>query len=422
MRIALLTMGSRGDVQPFVALGSGLRARGHQVVLGAPEALRPLVEGAGLEHRTTPGDPDGFFTMTEVVEALRQEPSMRNLIKALPKAPEGHDQQVLDEIETAGEGVDLVLHSPLTVAAAYGTSRTPWLSACWWPNTETTAFPAIESGQRRLGPLTGLYNHFTHVRAATEDWAWRGPEIDEYRARRGLPPFGSDSPLRRLGHDQPHLYPFSPSVLPKPADWPARCHVTGYWFWDEPGWEPPAGLEDFLAAGAPPVALTLGSTWPVHRQEETLEYAVAAARAAHRRLVVVGGPDGALPEDVFRLAGADYSWLFPRTAAVIHHGGFGTTAEVLRAGVPHVIVPVFADHPFWAARLHRAGLAGPPVPMRRMNRQELAASVLRAATDPALAERARRLGRAVAAEDGVDVACTVIEKWAAAKGIAATAG
>lgn len=95
----------------------------------------------------------------------------------------------------------------------------------------------------------------------------------------------------------------------------------------------------------------------MHRQEETLEYAVAAARAARRRLVVVG-PDGALPEGAFRLAGADYSWLFPRTAAVIHHGGFGTTAEVLRAGVPHVIVPVLADHPFWAARLHRAGLAG----------------------------------------------------------------
>ncbi|MFG2212846.1 glycosyltransferase [Streptomyces sp. NPDC048638] len=422
MRIALLTMGSRGDVQPFVALGDGLRARGHRVVLGAPDALRPLVERAGLEHRTTPGDPDGFFTMPEVVEALRRSPSMRNLIKALPKAPEGYDQQVLDEIETAAEDVDLVVHSPLTVAAAFGTSRTPWLSACWWPDTETTAFPAIESGQREMGPLTPLYHHYTHVRAAAEDWVWRGPEIDEYRARRGLQPFGGDSPLRRLGRDQPHLYPFSPSVLPKPADWPGHCHVTGYWFWDEPGWEPPAGLEDFLAAGKPPIALTLGSTWPVHRQEETLRYAIDAARGAGRRLVVVGGPDGALPDDVFRLSGADYSWLFPRTAAVIHHGGFGTTAEVLRAGVPHVIVPVFADHPFWAARLFRAGLGGPPVPMRRMNRQELAASVLQAATDPAVAARARRLGKAVAAERGVDAACDVVEKWAAAKGVITAAG
>ncbi|MET9520187.1 glycosyltransferase [Streptomyces sp. NPDC002994] len=422
MRIALLTMGSRGDVQPFVALGSGLRDRGHQVVLGAPEALRPLVQRAGLEHRTTPGDPDGFFTMPEVVEALRREPSMRNLIKALPNAPEGYDQQVLDDIETAAEGVDLVVHSPLTVAAAFGTSRTPWLSACWWPDTQTTAFPAIESGQRAMGPLAPLYHHFTHVRAATEDWRWRGPEIDEYRTRRGLQPFGADSPLRRLGHDQPHLYPFSPSVLPKPADWPADCHVTGYWFWDEPGWEPPAGLEAFLADGAPPVALTLGSTWPVHRQEATLEYAITAARGVGRRLVVVGGPDGMLPDDVFRLDGADYSWLFPRTAAVIHHGGFGTTAEVLRAGVPHVVVPVFADHPFWAARLHRAGLAGPPVPMRRMNRRELVASVREAVADPAVAARARRLGEAVAAERGVDTACDAIEAWATAKGVAAATG
>ncbi|KNE79460.1 MULTISPECIES: glycosyltransferase [Streptomyces] len=422
MRIALLTMGSRGDVQPFVALGTGLRARGHEVVLGAPEALRPLVEQAGLEYRATPGDPDGFFTMPEVVETLRRGPAMRDLMKALPPAPEEYDQEVLDRIERAGEGVDLVVHAPLTVTTALGEPSTPWLSVNWWPNTSTWTFPAVESGQRRMGPLTPLYNRLTHWRAEREDWGWRRAEVNEFRGRRGLPPFGKSSPLRRLGHPRPHLYPFSPSVLPKPRDWPGQCHVTGYWFWDQPGWRPSPELEDFLADGEPPVLLTLGSTWPVHRQEEMVEYAVAAARGARRRLLLVGGPEGALPGDALRVPSADYSWLMPRTAAVVHHGGFGTTADAVRAGVPQVLVPVFADHPFWAARLRRMGTAARPVPLARMNREALAASVRTAVTDPAMAVRARRLGEAVAAERGVENACVLIEEWAETRTTAHTPG
>ncbi|HET9382405.1 MAG TPA: glycosyltransferase [Streptomyces sp.] len=416
MRVTLLSVGSRGDVQPFVALGTGLKARGHTVTLAAPAALRPLVERAGLDYRLSPGDPDGFFTMPEVVDALRRSPSFTRMLAGMPKPPESYTQQVVDAIHDAAEGADLIVNAPLTLAAAYGHPPAPWASVSWWPNSMTTAFPAVESGQRRLGPLTPLYNRYTHRRAARDEWEWRRPEIDGHRRRLGLRPFGDESPFLRLGHERPYLFPFSPSVLPKPHDWPRRSHVTGYWFWDQP-WEPPAELEAFLADGPPPVALTFGSTWPVHRQDEAFEYALAAVRAVGRRLVLVDGPDGDLPDDVLRLHQVDYAALFPRMAAVIHHGGAGTTAEVVRAGVPQVVVPVFADHPFWAARLREAGVAARPVPLARFGKEALARSVRHAVTDPAMAARAGQLGERVAKERGVDNACDILEAWAAEAGV-----
>jgi UDP:flavonoid glycosyltransferase YjiC (YdhE family) len=411
MHVVLLSVGSRGDVQPFVALGVGLKARGHEVTLAAPAALRPLVERAGLAYRLAPGDPDGFFRMPEVIDALQRSPSFKNMLKGMPKAPESYEQQVVDAIHDAAEGADLIVNAPLTLAAAYGRPPAPWASVSWWPNGSTSAFPAVESGQRRLGLLTPLYNRYTHRRAARDEWNWRRREVDGYRTRLGLPPFGAKSPFPRLGHERPYLFPFSPSVLPKPSDWPEYSQVTGYWFWDQTG-ERPAELQAFLAEGKPPVALTFGSTWPLHRQERVLEFTLKAVRNAGRRLIMVGGPDGALPDDVFRLNQVDYAWLFPRTAAVIHHGGAGTTAEVVRAGVPQVIVPVFADHPFWAARLFEAGVAARPVPMAQFSQAGLVQSVRQAVTDTGMAVRARRLGESVAKERGVDNACDILEQWA----------
>ncbi|MCC3776684.1 glycosyltransferase [Streptomyces sp. UNOB3_S3] len=419
MRVTLLAIGSRGDVQPFIALGVGLRERGHEVTLAAPASLQKLVERAGLEYKVTPGDPDGFFSMPEVRDSLRRSPLMRDLLKNLPKAPEGYDQVVVDAVHEAAQGADFIVNAPLTLAAAYGHPPAPWASVCWWPNSSTWSFPAVESHQRRMGPLTPLYNRYSHWQAARDEWAWRRPEIDGYRTRMDLPPFGRTSPFPRLGHERPYLYPFSPSVLPKPADWPRRAHVTGFWYWDQE-WQAPADFQAFLDDGPAPVALTFGSTWSLHDQRQALEYAIDAARGAGRRLVMVDGPDDDLPDDVFRLHDVDYAGVFPKMAAVIHHGGVGTTAQVLRAGVPQVICPVFADHPFWAARLAELGVGARPVPFTRFartGRQELAASVRQAVNDPRMADRAQRLGRLVAQERGVDNACDVLEDWARASGV-----
>jgi len=185
--------------------------------------------------------------------------------------------------------------------------------------------------------------------------------------------------------------------------------VTGYWFWDQGGSLPQA-LETWLAAGPPPVVATFGSTWMLD-SERSLTAVVEAARRAGRRLVVVGGPPGGrTTEDVAHVDDVDYGLLFHVAAAVVHHGGQGTTAAALRAGVPQVVVPSFADQPFWAARTTALGVAAAPVPFPALNATRLGAALTTALSDGRIAEAAARLGDRVAAEHGVEIACDLIEQ------------
>lgn len=409
MRFALVVIGSRGDVQPFLALGAGLVSRGHEARLVAPAAFEELAKEAGLEFRTIPGDPEEFFRTPEVIEALRKSPSMVRVGRAMPKASPDEIAQTIGEVWAASGEVDLIVNSLLTRGVTVARPERPWCSTSWWPATPTRYFPAM--GAPEL-PLGGAYNRFTHWMSGQVEWRLSRPFINGYRQSAGLPPLGGTSPLRELGHKIPMVYPYSPSVLPKPPDWPADCHVTGYWFWSR-AWQPPAELVAFLDRKPAPLALTFGSTWAVHRPDETIACALAAARSVGRRLVMIDGPADGLPDDVLRVHDVDYGWLFPRMAAVIHHGGFGTTAEVTRAGVPHVFVPTYADHPFWAARMAGHGTAPKAIPFAKLNSKRLAAAVATAVGDPGLGERAAALGVKVRAERGVDVACDLLERWAA---------
>lgn len=185
--------------------------------------------------------------------------------------------------------------------------------------------------------------------------------------------------------------------------------VTGYWFLDRPaGWQPTAELVDFIEAGPPPVYVGFGSM--NNREAEVMARTVVDALAmAKQRAVIATGwgslGDAALPETVFKVDAVPHDWLFPRMAAVVHHGGAGTTAEGLRAGVPSVIVPFIVDQPFWGARIRALGVGPDPIPLRRLTAGRLAQAIRSAATDPGMRQRARHLGAALRAEDGL--ACAV---------------
>ncbi|MFD0652644.1 glycosyltransferase [Streptomyces malaysiensis] len=167
-------------------------------------------------------------------------------------------------------------------------------------------------------------------------------------------------------------------MVPRPADWPSQVEVVGYWWPARPrDWQPPAELTDFLQAGPPPVFIGFGSMAP-GQGERLGELVTAAVARAGVRAVVQAGWAGltASGDDILTVGDLPHDWLFPRTAAVVHHAGAGTTAAGLRAGVPAVAVPAMADQPFWAARLHRLGVApghcrstrSPPNPSARRSR------------------------------------------------------
>ena len=194
--------------------------------------------------------------------------------------------------------------------------------------------------------------------------------------------------------------------MPAPADWPPDHVVTGYWFLEEkPGWTPRPALEEFLSAGSPPLFIGFGSMG-MGRDGKMLRVVEAALALSGLRAVVSSGSDSSLPpparsQRVLFEEEVPHGWLFPRVAAVMHHGGAGTTAEALRAGVPSLISPRAADQFFWAQRVARLGAGPAPVTQGDLTPDRLAALFARAAADRDMRERACRIGEKIRAEDGV---------------------
>ncbi|MFH8836681.1 glycosyltransferase [Streptomyces sp. NPDC017868] len=390
MRIVINTAGSRGDVAPFTGLGRRLLDAGHQVAVAAHPAFAELVGSCGLEHRPVPGDPQGLIR--DWARAASREEA-----QALTRA---YADGIADGVAEAVEGgADLLLtaHGPAPLSRTAGEAfGIPVIGTYLVPSFATGEFPlphARDTGGN--GPEDNLAAGRDVLRRAEGVFAGG---VTRLRERLGLPE-GTPSAAADI---RPAFHGFSPLVVPRPADWPSGVEVTGYWWPARPqAWQPPAVLVDFLQAGPPPVFIGFGSM--AAGQGERLGELVAAAvkRAGVRAVVQAGwaGLGGGGP-DVLAVGDVPHDWLFPRTAAVVHHAGAGTTGAGLRAGVPAVPVPVMYDQPFWAARLHALGVAPQAVPFRDLTAEALADAITACLSDPALRRRAAGLGRAIAAEDG----------------------
>jgi len=212
----------------------------------------------------------------------------------------------------------------------------------------------------------------------------------------------------------PTLYSYSSSVVPKPPDWGEHIHVTGYWFLDHSSdWQPSADLVNFLEAGPPPVYIGFGSMTN-RAPEATAKIVLEALKRSGQRGLIATGWGGLksadLPDGVFKLESVPHDWLFPRVAAVVHHGGAGTTAAGLRVGVPSVLVPHFGDQPFWARQVVRLGVGPKAIPRKRMTAEKLGAAIATAVTDENIQARAAALGERIRTEDGVEKAIEVVER------------
>lgn len=430
MRIALTTLGSRGDVQPFVTLGHEMKRRGHAVRVAAPAAYRDLVTEAGLDCTPLPGAPSEFLPgrswkslgEPRLASMVRHSTSAVRLSRALSVVPQraaGDPDDLVRTLQTASEGADVVVNAILTRPVHLLTGdRTPWAAVASWPHSPTGAFPAFGAPRLPLGPY---YNRLTHAVRAQLEWQFARRAVNDFRATAGLPALGHTSPLRALGADIPVFYPFSPSVVQPSWDWPKNSHLTGFWFWDRQ-WEPPSDLRTFVEEGTPPVVLTLGSMWPIHRRFNVLRMALASVKRAGRRMVFVGSlPEGTLPSYAFQIDEADYRWLFPRSACVIHHGGPGTMGEALRAGVPQAALPALVDQPFWAGQMRKLGVASEPVPLSRITPAKLDASIRECLTNGQLARRATQVAAYVRADGGVAEAADALENWLGEHGTAGPA-
>lgn len=412
-----MTLGTRGDVQPFVALARGLGAAGHDAVLAAPQRFDEFVRGRGVRFA---GIDDGPLRLLDGGAAVVGDVATGGLGKklALAKQMPALFTRTLEDCWTvaAGADADLVVHNGQVIAGQHVAERLnrPAVLALPIPMyVPTREFPAPGVPVPRLVPNRAT---FLGMKGAAMMF---GRTVDRWRATIDLPKRpGRHDPLRSPdGSPAPVLHAISRHVLPRPADWPATATVTGYWFLTDPEPPPlPRALTEFLDAGAPPVFIGFGSMSGADPATTTATVLAAARRAGVR--AVIGTAWGGLTDDsddsdVFAIGEVPFDQLFPRVAAVIHHGGAGTIAAAAAAGRPQVVCPFVADQPFWGDRMHHLGVAPEPVHQRHLDPDRLAAAITQAVTDTAIATAADRLGQLIRTEDGVDEAVRQLETIAA---------
>ena len=391
----LLTAGTRGDVEPFAALARRAVAAGHEVRLGVPDDSGVDLTGidaVGLDLRFQGLVPEPSAPPWALARALREvRPALRRLFAASVR-------------ETVGYAPDVVVHHPLVLSApmaADGLGVPRVLVELTPVATPTAAFPAA-GGPTATRDL-GRANRWTYAvpRAAAH---LLQPEAAPAAAL--LP--GGIAPAARSS-SRAVLMAVSPQLLPRPADWPERVHLTGAWFDDAASEALAPEVTAFLRRG-PHLVATFGSMVAGDAAARA-EAVVAAARAHELRAVLLTGwggmvlPEGLRGPDVLALRSAPLGPLLAGAAVVLHHGGAGTTHAVARAGVPSVVVPFTADQPFWAARLRRLGIAAAPLPPRRLR----VGTLVRAITDAlARTARAEEVAAAMRTERGVQHAVDVI--------------
>ena len=423
MRILILTLGSRGDVQPYAALGAALKARGHDVTLATGQGFEDMIEAQGLAAAPLTDDVRQMIQTPEMQKALR---TFSGKVQAW-RASKGMYRRQLDEMWAVARDVRpdiLVYHHPKGLAAqhiaeALGIIAIPTaLIPAYIP---TAAFPSPGLALPDLGGFGNRMSHRLVVGLMSrlilgQIVAWRRDSL-------GLttrPPRDLFAGHRPDGRPVLRLHGFSRHLVPPPGDWDAAEEVTGYWFSSPPSdWQPPEGLARFLETGPPPVYVGFGSM-PAEDAERLTRTILEALELAARRAVLATGWGGLAAsavrqsntERVHVLDAVPHGWLFPRCSAVVHHGGAGTTHEGLRWGRPSILCPVFGDQPFWGRQVLAAGAGPPPLPQKRLTAAALA-EALAATEDPALRARAAALGEALRDEPGAAGAAAAIDRIAA---------
>lgn len=425
VRITLTTVGSLGDVRPFVALGAALVDAGHTVRLATHAAYADLARRYGLEHHPLPAEPDELLSSDAGQALLGSGRSALRALRHFERIGDDYIDGIMVESTAASRAADLILSSTaaLLVGALHAGEKLgiPIAGALLQPLHRTEEFASVLFPEWTLprAPGRSTYNRLSH--AAVQHLAWQlvRRRVDRSRSGLGLGPVSRLGPSRELDRaDRLWLYGYSPALLPRPRDWPASVHVTGYWYLEpERGWQPPDVLVDFLASGPAPVYLGFGSAGRF-RQEETTALLEESVRLTGQRGVIgVPGQEASvqvLSDDIIGVDRVPHEWLFPRTSLVVHHVGLGTVESALRAGRASVNVPHYLDESFWAARLTDLGLSPRPIPRKKLTASVLAQRISATLGDQSMRTQADRMRVLVEQEQGTQRAVAAIEAYAAA--------
>ncbi len=416
----LLTTGTRGDVQPYVALALALQERGIPVRLASDPAFHSWVSQYDLPFIPLDGNPSALMTHPGGQSALSYD---GNILRSLDatfrylRAARPVFRQMLRSAWTVCQGAGSVVIGLPTLWGAYIAEALdiPCIYALMQPFSRTAAFPCSLLPARL--PNWPPLNRFSYFLVEQAIWLpWRGLIKQWLRSEVRFSPASFSGPAAGLYKKQAHvLYAFSPHIVPRPSDWPDTHRLAGFWFLDPPlAWRPPSDLEQFLVSGEVPFYIGFGSTG-LRRKQAAIAVITQALNQISVRAVIdlprADFPDSFDTRAVFFARNTPHSWLFARCAGAVHHGGAGTTAAALRAGIPSLVVPLAADQFFWANRVYSLGAGPQPILQRSLDGSKLAAGLEQLVGDPSLADQARHLGALIHDESGARQAAALINNY-----------
>lgn len=419
MNITCLTIGSRGDVQPYIALCKGFIAQGHHAKIATHKEFGPWVERHGIEFAEVEGDPADLMRIC--VENGMFTPAF--FLEANSKFRSWLDGLLITSYE-ACKGADLIIESPSAMAGIHIAEKlqVPYFRAFTMPWTRTRAYPhAFSVPSSKKG---GAYNYMTYTLFDNVFWLAISGQINRWRGKTlGLMPTSLD---KLQQNKVPFLYNFSPKVVAPPLDFSEWIKVTGYWFLDEgDSYRPPPDLEEFINKARRDnvklVYIGFGSV-TVADSKQLMQQVMDAVKKADVRCILSKGwsdrfdvkkpstgvqeEEAPLPDYIHSIRSAPHDWLFSRVDAVVHHGGAGTTGASLRAGVPTIIKPFFGDQFFFATRVEDLGVG---IKLDKITSHQLGKALWIATHDGRMQIKAKELGEGIRGEDGVQVA--IKEVW-----------
>ncbi|KAF8269299.1 hypothetical protein EI94DRAFT_1771268 [Lactarius quietus] len=416
LHFTFLTIGSRGDVQPYIALAKGLLSEGHRVRIASHGEFKNWIESHGIEFGYVGGDPaelmricveNGTFTIAFLREGVTKRSVVPGWIDDLLKTSWEH---VKVQIAMAGYHIAEAL-------------RIPYFRAFTMTWSRTRAYPhAFAVPEHKMG---GSYNYMTYVMFDQVFWRGTSGQINRWRRNTlGLPSTSLD---KMEPHKIPFLYNFSPTVVPTPLDWPEWIRITGYWFLDDADvgskkWEPPADLNRFIDNARKLkkklVYIGFGSIVVSDPKVMTRTVINAVVQSGVHAILSKGWsdrlskntadatePEEPLPPQIYPVSSVPHDWLFKQIDAACHHGGAGTTGASLRAGIPTIIRPFFGDQFFWADRVEALGVGSS---VRKLTVENLSEALIAATTDQRQIARAKLVGEQIRSENGVATAIEAI--------------
>ncbi|RAL15750.1 putative sterol glucosyltransferase [Aspergillus homomorphus CBS 101889] len=416
LNVVIQIVGSRGDVQPFIALGNELQKVGHRVRIATHDVFRTFVTQSGLEFYPIGGDP------AELMAFMVKNPGLIPKMKSL-RAGEVQKKRAMvaemldgcwrsciedDPVTQVPFVADAIIANPPSFAHIHCAQALsiPVHLMFTMPWSSTMAFPHPLANLRAsdMNPTTANWVSYGVVEWLT--WQGLGDVINRWRAGIDLEPIPlSEGPSLAETLKIPFTYCWSPALVPKPRDWPSHIDICGFFFRNTPSYKPPRELLDFLQSGPAPIYIGFGSIVVDNPQKLTKTILDAVAGADVRAIISRGWSKlgGDPNQNIFYIDDCPHEWLFQHVAAVVHHGGAGTTACGLAHGRPTAIVPFFGDQPFWGNMVARAGAGARPIPYSRLNSQDLADAISFCLT-PQAAAAAQQISAKMRTESGVTAA------------------